>query len=275
MTERHQLETTLKRLKLSGMLDTLEARLAQAHAGELGHVEFLEVLCEDEIARRAHKSLSERVRRARFEEQATIEGFDFRFNPKIPTATIRDLATCRFVEAGEGVLLYGPVGVGKTHLAQALGHLACRRGYEVAFWKTSRVLAELAGGRADGTWEARLRRLARPDLLILDDFGLRELQVAQADDLYELVCERAIARRSMVVTSNRAPADWYALFPNPVVAEGALDRLVNSAHHVLMEGRSYRPLKRPDRAGAPVPEASPDQATEPSPDAGRRARGRR
>lgn len=273
MTERHQLEATLRKLKLSGMLATLEARLAQARAGELGHLEFLEVLCEDEIARRGAKSLTERVRRARFEEQATLEGFDFRFNPKIPTATIRDLATCLFVERGEGVLLYGPVGVGKTYVAQALGHMACRGGYDVAFWKTSRVLQELAGGRADGSWEARLRRLARADLLILDDFGLREFSLAQADDLYELVCERATAHRSIVVTSNRAPGDWYALFPNPVVAEGALDRLVNSAHHVLMEGRSYRPLKRPDRVGAPAPETSGEGAPEPS--AGPRARGRR
>jgi DNA replication protein DnaC len=143
------------------------------------------------------------------------------------------------------------VGVGKTHVAQALGHFACRRGYDVLFAKTSRVFSELAGGRADGSWEQRLRRLARPDVLILDDFGLREFTVSQADDLYELVCERALARGSIIVTSNRAPSDWYGLFPNPVVAEGALDRLVNSAHHLLMEGRSYRPNKRPGRGPEP------------------------
>jgi DNA replication protein DnaC len=273
MIERHQLEATLRRLKLSGMLATLEARLDQARAGELGHLEFLQVLCEDEIARRAAKRLGERVRRARFEEEATLEAFDFRFNPKTPVAQIRDLATLRFIERGESVLLFGPVGVGKTMVAQALGHLACRRGYEVLFAKTARVLAELAGGRADGSWEARLRRLSRPRVLILDDFGLREFAVAQADDLYELVCERAIARRSLIVTSNRAPADWYALFPNPVVAEGALDRLVNSAHHVLMEGRSYRPPKRPDRAGASPAEAL--VAPAPGPGGAGRARGRR
>jgi DNA replication protein DnaC len=253
------------------MLDTLEARLAQAHAGELGHLEFLQVLCEDEIARRAHKSLQNRVRRARFEEQATLEGFDFSFNQKTPTALIRDLATCMFVERGEGALIYGPVGVGKTHVAQSLGHLACRRGFDVVFAKTSRVLQELAGGRADGSWEARLRRLARPDLLILDDFALREFGVAQADDLYELVCERATAKRSIIVTSNRAPADWYGLFPNPVVAEGALDRLVNSSHHVLMEGRSYRPNKRPGATKVPSSPASP-AATEAAPPGRRRQR---
>jgi DNA replication protein DnaC len=250
VTQLHQLERTLRTLKLSGMLDTLQARLAQAHAGELGHLEFLQVLCEDEIARRHAKALRERVRRARFEEPTTLEGLDFSFNPKLPVALIRDLATCRFLEFGESVLLYGPVGVGKTHIAQALGHVACRRGHSVSFAKTHRLLAELAGGHADGTWEARQRRLVRVDLLILDDFGLRDFTVQAGDDFFELVSERHRAG-SMILTSNRTPADWYGLFPNPVVAEGILDRLINSAHHVLMEGRSYRPNKRPGARQAP------------------------
>jgi DNA replication protein DnaC len=244
MTRTHQLEATLRKLKLSGMLDTLEARLAQARAGELGQLEFLQVLCEDEIARRQAKALRERVRRARFEEPTTLEDFDFAFNPKIPAATIRDLAACKFIDVGESVILYGPVGVGKTFVAQALGHAACRRGFSVRFAKTSRLLAELAGGHADHTWEQRLGRLARVDLLILDDFGLREFTVQQGDDFYELVSERH-KTGSMVLTSNRTPTDWYGLFPNPVVAEGVLDRLVNCAHHVLMQGKSYRPNKRP------------------------------
>lgn len=246
MTARHQLESTLRTLKLSGMLDTLEARLRQATAGELGHLEFLQVLCEDEVARREAASLIKRVRQARFEETVTLEDFDFAFNPKVPAPIIRDLAALEFVEAKESVILFGPVGVGKTMIAQALGHLACRRGYQVLFAKTSRVLAELAGGHADRTWGTRLRRLARPDVLVLDDFAMRDFTAAQADDLYELITERQ-ARGAMVLTSNRSPVDWYALFPNPVVAESVLDRLVNSSHHLFMEGRSYRPNKRPGR----------------------------
>jgi DNA replication protein DnaC len=120
VTQLHQLEPTLRTLKLGGMLETLDQRLAQGRAGELGHLEFLEVLCEDEIARRQAGALRRRVRRARFEEPTTLEEFDFGFNPKLPVAQIRDLAASRFVEAGESVILYGPVGVGKTHLAQAL-----------------------------------------------------------------------------------------------------------------------------------------------------------
>jgi DNA replication protein DnaC len=244
VTRVHQLEATLRTLKLGGMLQTLDQRLAQARAGELGHLEFLQVLCEDEINRRQAKALRERVRRARFEEPTTLEEFDFAFNPKLPVAQVRDLATCQFIELGESVILYGPVGVGKTHLAQALGHIACRRGYAVTFAKTGRLLAELAGGHADRTWDQRIRKLVRVDLLILDDFGLREFTVQGGDDFFELVSERH-KTGSMILTSNRAPSDWYGLFPNPVVAEGVLDRLVNCAHHVLMEGKSYRPNKRP------------------------------
>jgi DNA replication protein DnaC len=244
MTRRHQLESTLRRLKLSGMLDTLEARLAQARAGELGHLEFLQVLCEDEIARRDATAIVRRIRQARFEQEVTLEDFDFSYNPKIPAAHFRDLATLRFVAANEAVILHGPVGVGKTHLAQGLAHQACRRGHSAAFTKTSRLLADLAGGHADRTWGARLRRWAKPDVLVLDDFAMRNFTAVQADDLYELITERH-HHGSLILTSNRAPVDWYPLFPNPVVAESVLDRLINTAHHLHLDGRSYRPNKRP------------------------------
>ncbi|MEA2931835.1 MAG: hypothetical protein QOI56_620, partial [Actinomycetota bacterium] len=124
----HQLEDALRALKLFGMLDTLEARLAQATAGELGHVELLGVLCADEATRRDAAGLERRLKAARFEQSATIEEFDFSFNPKIPVSVIRDLGSLRFVDAGESVILHGPVGVGKSMIAQALGHAACRRG---------------------------------------------------------------------------------------------------------------------------------------------------
>jgi DNA replication protein DnaC len=261
MTRTHQLEVSLKTLGLSGMLDTLEARLAQTHAGDLGHLEFLQVLCEDEIARRDAAALDRRLRAARFEQTTTIEDFDFSFNPKTPAAHIRDLATLRFLDHGESVVLHGPVGVGKSHIAQALGHAACRRGHSVAFTKTSRLLADLAGGHADRSWENRLRRWARPALLILDDFAMRQFTPSQADDLYELISERA--GRSLVITANRAAEDWYSLFPNPVVSESILDRVVNGAHHIHMPGRSYRPNRRPGRT-APAVKPGADRAGNPT-----------
>ncbi len=242
-----QLQPRLKRLKLGGMLQTLELRVDQAHQEKLGHLAFLELLLEDEIQRRANKSLARRVQRARFDEPQTLSDFDFAFNPKIPSAQIRDLATCGFIERRESLLLVGPVGVGKTHLAQAIGHVACMQGKSVLFDKTTRLLADLGAGHLDATWERRLRRYLAPDLLILDDFGLRTFTERQGEDLYELISER-VRRGSTIVTSNRPPAEWYALFPNPVLAEGALDRLINAAHHVTLQGKSYRPQRRPDRA---------------------------
>ena len=240
------LRESLKALRLSGMLETLDARLAQAHGGELGHLDFLQILCQDEIARRETVAFQRRLHRARFEQQATLEEFDFAASSKLPAAQIRDLGALRWLHAGESVILFGPVGVGKTHIAQALGHLAIRQGANVRFAKTSRILADLAGGHADRTWAKRIRELVRPDVLILDDFAMRQLTAAQADDLYELVSERQ--GRSLIITSNRAPSDWYPLFPNPVVAESLLDRLINTSHQVIMNGPSFRPNKRPKKS---------------------------
>ena len=245
VTDRSALAAALRELKLSGMLGTLDARLSQAHAGELGHLDFLQVLCQDEISRRQSMSLARRIRRARFETEATLEGFDFSAAPKLPAAQIRDLAALRWLASGESVILYGPVGVGKSHIAQALAHLAIRSGADARFIKTSRALAHLAGGHADRTWDKRLRELTRPAVVVLDDFAMRELTAVQADDLYELITERA--GKSLILTSNRAPADWYPLFPNPVVAESLLDRVINTSHQVVMNGPSYRPSKRPGR----------------------------
>ena len=256
MTAVHQLESTLRSLKLSGMLDTLDARLVQARAGELGHQEFLQVLCEDELSRRAATAVTRRVKAARFDEQVSLEDFDFTVNAKLPVTAIRDLATLRFLERGESIVLHGPVGVGKSHIAQALGNAACRRNLSVTFLKASRALAHLAGGHADRTWNTRLRKLASIDLLILDDFGVRAFTDAQADDLYELITERV--GRSTIYTANRTPADWYPLFPNPVVAESLLDRLVNNSHVLLMDGPSYRPRKRPARVSPDPKKAAAD-----------------
>lgn len=241
------LEPKLKSLNLGGMLQTLEARLSQAHDHQLGHVEFLEMLLEDEIARRQSRSLQARINRAHFDEVKTLAEFDFGFNPKIPASQIRDLASCRYLQRKESVILCGPVGLGKSHIAQSLGWEACARGYTVLFTKTSRMLADLGAGHLDGTWEERLRRYLKPHLLICDDFAMRDFTAQQSEDLYELVGERVRAG-STITTANRAPVDWYPLFPNPVLAEGILDRLLNSAHQIVMAGRSYRPQQRPDRA---------------------------
>jgi DNA replication protein DnaC len=241
------LRDALRTLKLSGMLDTLDARLAQSRNGDLGHLGFLQTLCEDEIARHESAALARRIRRAKFETQATFEDFDFSANPKLPTAMLRDLAALRWLDAGESVILYGPVGVGKTHAAQALGHAVARRGGDIRFAKTSRMLADLAGGHADRSWGQRIREYTKPLVLVLDDFAMREHTAMHADDLYELISDRAVSAKPLILTSNRSPNDWYGLFPNPVVAESLLDRLINTSHQIAMDGPSYRPRKRPGR----------------------------
>ena len=166
------LAPALKALGLSGMLGTLDARLAEARAGTLGHAEFLQVLCEDEAARRDAAKITRRIRAAGFPAGATLEEFDFGYNPQLPAAAIRDLARLEFIAAGEGILAYGPVGTGKSHLAAALGHQACRRGYDVAFTTCSKLLAHLAGGHADRSFEARVRKLAKVTVLICDLSGV-------------------------------------------------------------------------------------------------------
>ena len=243
-----ELAHVLRQLHLTGMLDTLEVRLAEARAGRLGHVEFLEVLCQDELSRREAAAVTRRIRQAHFPREQTLESFDFAYNKALPASTIRDLARLSFIEAGEGILFYGPVGVGKSHLAVALGHLAARRGYDVCFTTCSKLLAELAGGHADRTFPTRVAKLSKPGVLIIDDWAMREFTVTQADDVFELLTERLERpHRSLICTSNRSPSDWYPLFPNAVVGESVLDRLLNSSHHVLLEGKSYRPKNRPGR----------------------------
>ena len=246
MTDIHQLETKMRMIKLSGMVETLDMRLAQAQKEGLAFTQFLEILLEDEVQHRANRKLASRIIRAHFEEDKSLEGFDFNFNPKLPTQYIRELATCQFIERKESIILCGPVGVGKTHLAQALGHQACRSGYNVLFMKTNRLLADLGGGRADETWEKRIQHYLKPNLLIVDDFAMKEFTKTQAEDLYELI-DRRYHTSSLIVTANRAPKDWYPLFPNPVIAESALDRLVSCAHMITLTGKSYRALLRPNK----------------------------
>jgi DNA replication protein DnaC len=234
-----QLKEQLKALKLSGFLQTLDLRLQEAQKTSLGYLDFFQLLLQDEIERREAKKLNLRLTKASFEEEKILEEFEFSFNPKLNAKLIRDLGNCVFIEKREHVLFYGSAGVGKTHLAQALGHQACRLGYDVLFTKAVKLFRFLLAGRADHSWEKRMKKYLAPDLLIIDDFGLSALNPLQTEDFYEIVTERHL-KSSIVITSNRPPQDWIPLFPDPVMANSALDRLAHHAHHIIMEEDSYR-----------------------------------
>jgi DNA replication protein DnaC len=236
----------LRQLRLSGMRAAIAARVEQARASSLDPLEVVQLLLDDEVLRRENEGVARRMGRARFEEVCDLRDFDFGYNPEVPKAKLWELAGGRYVEEHAVVLLCGPTGVGKSFVAQALGVAACRQERRVLFSKTSALLSDLAGGRADGSGQVRLRRYLAPELLILDDFGMREYSVLQAEDLYELVSRR-YRKGAMILTTNREPKDLYPLFPNAVLAEGLLDRLLNSAYVVTMLGRSYRPQQRPDK----------------------------
>lgn len=234
-----QLLHNLKLLRLSGILDTLEVRNRQAIEQKVSHTEFLTLLAQDEVDRREQKKLSTRLRRANFIGDKTLENFNFDARPTLNRQWILDLATCNYIEERSNVLLVGPSGVGKSHLAQALGHMACRRGYDVVNFTVSKMLVHLHTGRADGTFERRFLNLARVDLLILDDFGLKILRPPADEDFHELVAER-YERGATIITSNRDFSEWGSAFANPLLASASIDRLRHNAHCIVIEGDSYR-----------------------------------
>jgi len=235
----HQLTPYLKQLRLSGILDTLDARNRQAIDGQWSYVDFLARLLEDEVERRAQKQLALRLRRATVNSTKTMESFDFNFNPTINRQQVMQLASCDFIRQKRNALICGPTGVGKSHLSQGLAHEACRQGFDVLFANTHKMLQHINGGRADNSLDRRLQTYLRPDLLILDDFGLKPLTPPGPEDLYDIINER-YEKGSIMLTSNRAPTEWADLFGDPLLASAGLDRLAHHAEVLVITGHSFR-----------------------------------
>lgn len=242
------LSPQLKQLRLSGILDSLDARNRQAIDSHLAYTEFLALLIQDEVARREQRKLATRLRRAAFRAEKTLEGFDFDRLPKLNRALVHDLATGRYLHEKAPVLIVGPCGTGKSHLAQALGHAAARQGFDVLFTTQAQLTGTLHAARAIGTYERKLQQLARVDLLIIDDLGLKPLRAPHDEDLHELIGER-YERASTIITSNLDIDEWPDIFPaNRVIGLATIDRLRHGAYRIVLDGDSYRTPRDPEKS---------------------------
>jgi DNA replication protein DnaC len=238
------LKALLRRVKLGQMLDTLPERLALARDQSMPHADFLSLLLSDEVERRDRTSAEVRSRAAKLDPGMRIDTFSGDTGAHYDHQLWNELCSLRFCDDARGVLVLGPVGVGKTHLATALGHVAIRRRRSVLFARADQLFRHLKAARLDNSVEAEMRRLARVQLLILDDFALQAMDPIQTSDFYELIVERH-QKTSTIVTSNRDPSEWIALMSDPLLAQSAVDRLVATSYELVIEGESYRRRQRP------------------------------
>jgi DNA replication protein DnaC len=239
-----ELKALLRRVKLGRCLDTLPERLALAHTGGMGHAEFLELVLADEVTRRETTSADRRAKAAGLDPEMTLDCWDDTANITYDRRVWNELCSLRFVESGHNAAVMGPVGVGKTFLATALGHAAVRRRFTVHFDRCDLLLKRLRASRLDNSHDVEMRRLLRVDLLIIDDFCLQPLDRLDTADVYELVVERH-RTAATVVTSNREPIEWLAQMADPLLAQSAIDRLQSAAHELVLDGESYRQRQKP------------------------------
>lgn len=241
-----ELRAILRRLKLSPVLDTLPERAVLARSRRMPHMDFLELVLADEVARRDRMAGERRAHAARLDPSMTLDTWQEHPKVRFDRDLWAELVTLRFVDDQQGLLILGPVGVGKSHLATTLGHIACRRRRSVLMQRADHMFKTLKASRLDGTYDAELRKLIRLDVLIIDDLALKTMDPIETHDFYELVVERH-RTSSTIITSNRGPDEWIAVMADPLLAQSAIDRLQSTAHELVVDGESFRKRQKPTR----------------------------
>jgi DNA replication protein DnaC len=239
-----RLTNALKQLRLSGLLQSLDVRLQEAASHHLDHAEFLELILQDELAVRSDRQLQRRIKVANFHDLKTLEDFDWAFNPSVPKKQIYDLASGRFIREARDALLLGPPGLGKSHLVQAIGYHALKAGFIVLYRSIFDVVRDFLHDEALGGEEKILAKYLKPDLLIIDDMGMKQLPKRSGEYLFEIVMRR-YETRSTIMTSNRPLEDWGKLIGDVPSATAILDRFLHHAEIIRISGKSYRLRNQP------------------------------
>ena len=234
-----EINALIKRLKLSHVDNHLQQRTRESIDKKLSYLEFLSLVLQDEILGRDNNKFKARIKRAGIRCDKTLESFDFDFNPKVNRAHIQELATCQFIHDRSPVLIVGPTGTGKSHIAQALAHCAIRQSIDVLWLSQATLFSELQAARAAGRYERKFSELTKIALLIIDDFGLRPIRSPQDEDFHDLISQR-YENASTLITSNLDFNEWGDAFPNRLLAAATLDRLRHNAHRIILDGTSFR-----------------------------------